>query len=122
MLTTEDWRSTFIEYLTKCVLPQKHGKRYKLRKLVTDYFLHYGDLFKKGYDGGPLQCLGLEKDGNMLKEVHAGECGEHHGKKKLYRCILQIGYCWPTVKKDTIEFVKKCHSCQVQANLIHTHP
>ena len=25
------------------------------------------------------------------------------------------------MKKDTIEFAKKCHSCQVQANLIHTH-
>ena len=26
------------------------------------------------------------------------------------------------MKKDTAKFVKKCHSCQVQANLIHTHP
>ena len=26
------------------------------------------------------------------------------------------------MKRDTTEFVKKCHSCQVQANLIHTHP
>ena len=24
--------------------------------------------------------------------------------------------------KDMVEFMKKCHSCQVQANLIHTHP
>ena len=58
----------------------------------------------------------------MIKEVHAGECAEHQGKKKLYRCLLQMGYYWPTMKKDTVEFVKKCHSCQVQANLIHTHP
>ena len=33
-----------------------------------------------------------------------------------------MGYYWPTMKKDTAEFVKKCHSCQVQATLIHTHP
>ena len=25
------------------------------------------------------------------------------------------------MKRDTVEFMKKCHSCQVQANLIHTH-
>ena len=36
--------------------------------------------------------------------------------------MLQMGYYWPTMKRDTIEFVKKCHSCQVQTNLIHTHP
>ena len=36
--------------------------------------------------------------------------------------MLQMGYYWPTMKRDTTEFVKKCHSCQVQTNLIHTHP
>ena len=33
-----------------------------------------------------------------------------------------MGYYWPIMKKDTAEFVKKCHSCQVQANLIYIHP
>ena len=31
-----------------------------------------------------------------------------------------MGYYWPTMKRDAVEFVKKCHCCQVQANLIHT--
>ena len=26
------------------------------------------------------------------------------------------------MKKDAADFVKTCHICQVQANLIHTHP
>ena len=33
-----------------------------------------------------------------------------------------MGYYWPTMKRDTTEFAKKCHNCQVQTNLIHTHP
>ena len=68
-------------------------------------------LFKKGYDGVPLRCLGPEEAKEMIKEVHFGECGEHQGKKKLYRCLLQMGYYWPAVKRDTVEFVKKCRSC-----------
>ena len=56
--------------------------------------------FKKGYDGGPLRCLGPEEVKEMIKEVHSGECGEHQGKKKLYRCLLQMGYYWPTMKRD----------------------
>ena len=32
-----------------------------------------------------------------------------------------MGYYWPTMKRDATEFVKKCHSFQIQANLIHTH-
>ena len=111
-----------MQYLTEGVLPQKHSERYKLKKLAARCFLHEVVLFKKGYDGDPLRCLGPEEAREMIKEVHVGECGEHQGKKKLYRCMLQMGHYWPTMKKDTTEFVKKCHSCQVQANLIHTHP
>jgi len=63
--------------LIECVLPQKHGERYKLRKPASRYFLHEGTLFKKGYDRDPLQCLGPEEASEMLKEVHIGECGKY---------------------------------------------
>ena len=79
-------------YLVEGILPQRHGERYKLRKLATCYFLQEGILFKKGYDGDPLRCLGPEKANEILKEVHTGECGEHQGRKKLY-----IYYRWATI-------------------------
>ena len=81
-----------MQYLTDGILPQKHIERYKLKRLATHYILHNMVLFKKGYDGDPLRCLGLEEAREMMKEVHLGECGEHQGKKKLYRCLLQMGY------------------------------
>ena len=102
-----------MQYLVEGILPQKYSERYKLKRLVICYFLHKGVLFQKGYDRDPLRSLGPEEEGEMIKVVHAGECREHHGKKKLYRCLLQMGYYWPTMKRDIIEFVKKCHSCQV---------
>ena len=97
----EDWRSPFIQYLTEGILPQKHSERYKLKRLATRYFLHNTVIFKKGYDGDPLRCLGPGEAKETIKEVHSGECGEHQGKKKLYRCLLQIGYYWLAMKKDT---------------------
>lgn len=121
MFTKEDWRSPFVEYLVEGFLSQKDAEWYKLRKLVTSYFLHKGVLFKKGYNGDLLQCFGLREANEMMKEVHSCECGEHQGRKKLYRCILQMRYYWPTMRRDAARFVKKCHGCQVQANLIRTH-
>ena len=88
VFVSEDWRSPFIQYLTEDILPQKHSERYKLKRLATRYFLHNMVLFKKGYDGDPLRCLGPKEAKEMIKEVHSGECGEHQGKKKLYRCLL----------------------------------
>ena len=90
-----------MQYLTEGIPPQRHNERYKLKRLVMRYFLHNGVLFKKGYNGDPLRYLSPEETREMIKEVHAGECGEHQGKKKLYRCLLQTSYYWPTMKKDT---------------------
>ena len=89
---SEDWRSPFIQYLTEGILPQKHSERYKFKRLATRYFLRNTVLFKKGYDGHPLRCLGPEEAKEMIKEVHSGERGEHQRKKRLYRCLLQMGY------------------------------
>ena len=102
----KDWRSPFIQYLTEGILPKKHGERYRLKRLAR-YFLHDEVLFKKGYDGDPLQYLGPMEASEMMKEAYAGECREYQRKKKLYRCLLQMGYYWPTMKRDTIKFVKK---------------
>ena len=90
-----------MQYLAEGILPQRHSERYKLKRLATRYILHDMVLFKKGYDGYPLKCLGLEEVREMIKEVHSGECGKKQGKKKLYKCLLQMGYYWPTMKKDT---------------------
>jgi len=82
----------FIEYLASDTLPQKHEGRNKFKRLATCYFLHEGNLFRKGYDGDPLRCLGPKEAKEMLKEVDTGECGQHQGRKKLSRYILQMGH------------------------------
>ena len=35
---------------------------------------------------------------------------------------MQLGYYWPTMKKDYEEMVKTCHACQVLGDAIHNHP
>ena len=81
-----------------------------------------GILFRKGFHGDPLRCLSLSESQTLMKEAHSGECGEHQGKKRLYQMLLTLGYYWPTIKRDIVDFVRACHTCQMQANLIHTHP
>uniref|UniRef100_A0A2N9FCC3 Integrase catalytic domain-containing protein n=1 Tax=Fagus sylvatica TaxID=28930 RepID=A0A2N9FCC3_FAGSY len=119
---SSDWRTPFLEYLIENVLPQTSQAATRLKKLATRYFVEGGILFRKGFHGDPLRCLSLAESQIVMKEAHSGECGEHQGKKRLYQLLLTLGYYWPTMKKDTADFVKSCHTCQLQANLIHTHP
>uniref|UniRef100_A0A2N9EQZ9 Uncharacterized protein n=1 Tax=Fagus sylvatica TaxID=28930 RepID=A0A2N9EQZ9_FAGSY len=117
-----DWRTPFLEYLLEGILPSNPKDVYRLKRLALRYFVEGGPLFRKGFHGEPLRCLSPSESQMVMKETHAGECGEHQGKKRLYQCLLTLGYYWPTMKKDAADFVKTCHTCQVQANLIHTHP
>uniref|UniRef100_A0A2N9F1Z7 Uncharacterized protein n=1 Tax=Fagus sylvatica TaxID=28930 RepID=A0A2N9F1Z7_FAGSY len=120
--TSADWRVPFLEYFLGGILPQAHKEAYRLKRLASRYFVEGGTLFRKGYHGEPLRCLSASESQMVMKEAHAGECGEHQGKKRLYQRLLTLGYYWPTMRKDTADFVKTCHTCQVQADLIHTHP
>ena len=101
---------TFLEYFLEGILPQTHKEVYRLKRLASRYFVEGRTLFRKGYHGEPLQCLSLSKSQMVMKEAHAGECGERQGKKRLYQHLRTLGYFWPTMKKDTADFVKTCHT------------
>ena len=79
-------------------------------------------MFKKRYSGDPLRCLGPREAKEIVREVHFGDCGRHPGKRRLYRQLLQLGYYWATMKKDSEELVKTCPTCQVLGDAIHAHP
>ncbi|PHT97180.1 hypothetical protein BC332_33883 [Capsicum chinense] len=40
----------------------------------------------------------------------------------LSKKILREGYYWLTMEKDSIQFVRKCHQCQVHGDLIRSPP
>ncbi|MCS5023617.1 hypothetical protein L2V44_14070 [Staphylococcus aureus] len=43
----------------------------------------------------------------------------HIAARSLMRKILRQGYYWPTIRKDTEEFVKTCDKCQRFSNISH---
>lgn len=122
VFVTKDWRTLFMEYLAQGTLPTDRTLAYQLKKLAVKYFLQNGILFKKGYNGDPLRCLGPREARAVVREVHSNDCGSHLGKRRLYKQLLQLGYYWPTMKMDSKKLVKTCHSCQVLGDAIHTHP
>jgi len=88
MFVTEDWRTPFTEYLAQGILPTNRTLAHQLKKFAIRYFLQNGILFKKGYSGDPLRCLGLREAREAIREVHSGDCGSHPGKMRLYRQLL----------------------------------
>uniref|UniRef100_A0A2N9GEB1 Integrase catalytic domain-containing protein n=1 Tax=Fagus sylvatica TaxID=28930 RepID=A0A2N9GEB1_FAGSY len=112
-----------MKYLLEGILPSNPKDVYRLKRLALRYFVEGGTLFRKGFHREPLRCFSPSESQMVMK---GNSCRENVGsikeRKRLYQCLLTLGYYWPTMKKDAADFVKTCHTCQVQANLIHTHP
>ena len=81
MFTFNDCRNPFLEYLIKGILPDNQDEAYRLKRMATRYFVEGGILFQKGFNRKPLRCLGTPEAQSIMQEVHAGECGNHQGKK-----------------------------------------
>ncbi|KAL0352399.1 UNVERIFIED_CONTAM: hypothetical protein Scaly_1628600 [Sesamum calycinum] len=57
-----------------------------------------------------------------MEEAHSGVCDAHQSGPKLHFRIKRMGYYWPTMDKDCIDYARRCQACQFHANLIHQPP
>ncbi|XP_074271144.1 uncharacterized protein LOC141595071 [Silene latifolia] len=54
-----------------------------------------------------------------MYDIHSGDCGNHTGGRSLSNKTLRQGYFWPTMRKDAIDYIKKCEECQRHAPVSH---
>jgi hypothetical protein len=77
-----------------------------------------GILFRKGFHGDPLRCLSLNSDERSpLRRVWRASRQKETIPAAVDPWLLLANY-----EERPADFVKSCHTCQLEANLIHTHP
>ena len=64
-----------------------------------------------------LLCVTHEKAREIMKEVHDREYGPHINDCMLTKKVQWMGYFWSTTEADCYAYVRRCHKCQVRANL-----
>ncbi|KAG8483060.1 hypothetical protein CXB51_021951 [Gossypium anomalum] len=78
-----------------------------------------GETSKFGLNSEGVLCfqgrICVPKDSDLrqtiLKEAHGGLCAMHPGGNKLYHDLREL-YWWPGLKREVMEFVEKCLTCQ----------
>ena len=91
-----------------------------IRRLASGFFLSRGILYKRTPDLGLLRCVDAREASTIMVEIHSGVCGLHMNDHVLSKKILRAGYYWLTMERDSIQFVRKCHQCQVHGDLIRS--
>ena len=119
-----DWRDPFIDYIMFGILPEDPKERVSIQRRAPNFHLDIPSkmLYRKSFNGVLLRCLSQQEAEETLKEVHAGLCGAHQAGPKLYDQIKRLGYYWPTMVADTMQFAKRCQQCQVHGDYVHMPP
>ncbi|XP_057418560.1 uncharacterized protein LOC130712759 [Lotus japonicus] len=114
------WMDPIIEFLSQ--RPQDESRNTKERRREASFYtLVGGQLYRRGIMSPMLKCVDTAKSQEIMAEVHEGVCSSHIGGRSLAVKVLRAGFYWPTIKKDCLEYVKKCSKCQVFSD-IHKAP
>ncbi|XP_073259793.1 uncharacterized protein [Populus alba] len=93
-----------------------------LRRLAMDFYLDREILYKRSFNRTLLRCLNETNAKNALREVHEGICSTYANGHMIARKIQRAGYFWMTLEKDYIDYVRKCHKCQVHSDKANAPP
>ncbi|CAM8963625.1 unnamed protein product [Rhodiola kirilowii] len=113
------WYADYVNYLTCNILPE--GLNYNQKsKFLHDVSRYYWDdpfLYKLCSDGIYRTCVPKEDFKGIIACCHSSSYGGHGSASKTTSKTLQSGFYWPSMFKDTYEFVKACNECQRMGNI-----
>ena len=68
-----------------------------------------------------MKCVPDCEIDSILTFCHSGVCGGHFSAHKTVAKILQSGFYWSTLFKDTYVFCKSCLDCQNLGGITKKH-
>ncbi|GKV25972.1 hypothetical protein SLEP1_g35342 [Rubroshorea leprosula] len=117
--TSPSWTTPLINYLQSGELPEDSSAAKLTKRRAAHFTLLDNQLYKRAASMPLLRCLTPYEAKYAVREVHEGVCRTHIGGRTLARKLLRHGYYWPTMVEDAQNYVKKCPTCQFNANNIH---
>ena len=113
------WTQTIKDYLTNDVQPVNNNEAKIFRMKASMYVLINNVLFKKLATCLLQRCLEMEEAQQVLVDIHEGDCENHSRVRGLSFKVLRMGYYWPTLIQDALNYIKKYDACQMHAAIIH---
>jgi len=106
----EPWYADIVNYLATGQLPADWTKQDQCRFFaqVRYFFWEEPYLFKYCPDQIIRQCIPKEEQRSVLRFWHELACDGHFGPRKTAEKVLQCGFYWPTLFKDSFHFCKSC--------------
>jgi hypothetical protein len=114
-----DWILELKAFLISGKLPEEESEAERIMCQDTGYCIKDGDLYHRRPSGIALKCISTHEGQELLRDIHAGECGHHSSAGMLAGIAYRRGFYWPSAHSNAAEMVKRCEACQFHAKQIH---
>jgi hypothetical protein len=114
-----DWILELKAFLVSSRLLEDESEAERIIRQASGYCVKDGDLYRHHPNGIALKCISTHQGQELLRDIHAGECGHHASASTLAAKAYRSGFYWPSALWYAAEMVKRCEACQFHANQIH---
>ncbi|XP_070045766.1 uncharacterized protein [Nicotiana tomentosiformis] len=104
----EEWRQPIIDYLSYGILPENPRRRTEIRRLALRFLYYKDTLYRRSFEGVLFRCL---REDEAFQEANFGVCGSHQYGPKIHFHIKRMGYYWPTMVNDCLDYARRCKAC-----------
>lgn len=103
-------------------MPDTAEKRAELRRRLPLYLYANETLYRRSHNQTWLRCLSNQEAEQAMREVHQGVCGGYQSGPKMALKLKGMGYYWPSLVRDCMQWAQTYHQCQIHGDFIHRHP
>ena len=109
-----------MDYLKPSTFPPNMTKeaRKRLAYRAIPFQLVQGKLYRRGKDSKLRQVISETQARMIQKELHKSNAGGNFSQNIIVRKVLDAGYWWPMLYKDTYDYCQTCHECQKTRGLL----
>ncbi|XP_024197310.1 uncharacterized protein LOC112200500 [Rosa chinensis] len=119
---TASWMDLILKYMVDSLAPDDKVEARRLQLRSPRYTIMNRKLYRRGHCFPNLKCVTPEDGHKIMKDIHAGVCGNHAGALSLAHKTLRVGYFWPTMSALAQTISSSCHKCQMYANIPRAPP
>jgi hypothetical protein len=124
-----DWRDKYTAWMDRGELPSDRPEARRITRMAKSFALVDCELYKRTASGVLQRCVPIPQGHELLRDIHAGICGDHAVPRTLVGNAFRQGFYWPTVVAAASEIVRTCEGCQfytrksnLPTHVLHTIP
>jgi hypothetical protein len=89
-----DWILELKAFLISSKLPEDESEAERIVRQVSGYYVKDGDFYRRRPNGVALKCISTHQGQELLRDIHAGECGHHASASTLAAKAYRSGFYW----------------------------